>query len=98
MISTSELPVVWRKSSYSTSNGGDCIEVGGTISANELPVTWRKSSYSSSNSGECLEVGEGTTRIVPVRDSKAPHGPAVLFASGAWASFVTGVKAGTSAR
>lgn len=68
------------------------------ISASELSVTWRKSSYSSPNGGECLEVGDGITRIVPVRDSKAPHGPAVLFASAAWASFVTGVKDGTSAR
>ncbi|GAA3868240.1 DUF397 domain-containing protein [Streptomyces lacrimifluminis] len=91
MISASELSVVWRKSSYST-NGGDCLEVGGTISADELPVAWRKSSYSSPNGGECLEVGDGVADIVPVRDSKSPHGPAVLFASSAWASFVTEVK------
>ena len=97
MISASELYVAWSKSSYST-NDGDCLEVGGTISASDLPVAWRKSSYSSTNGGECLEVGEGITSIVPVRDSKAPHGPAVLFASGAWASFVAEVKDGTSAR
>ncbi|MBW8736273.1 MAG: DUF397 domain-containing protein [Streptomyces turgidiscabies] len=98
MISASELPVSWRKSSYSSSNGGDCLEVGGTMSASELPVTWRKSSHSSPNGGECLEVGDGMTRIVPVRDSKAPHGPAVLFTSTAWAPFVAEVKGGTSAR
>ncbi|WP_329220395.1 DUF397 domain-containing protein [Streptomyces sp. NBC_01485] len=91
MISASELSVTWRKSSYST-NGGNCLEVGGTISASELPVTWRKSSYSSSNGGECLEVGEGIATLVPVRDSKDAHGPAVLFASAAWSSFVTSVK------
>ncbi|ELP63432.1 DUF397 domain-containing protein [Streptomyces turgidiscabies] len=91
MISASELSVVWRKSSYST-NGGDCLEVGGTISASELPVSWHKSSYSSSNGGECLEVGNGLTDIVPVRDSKAPHGPAVLFTAATWASFVAEVK------
>ncbi|MEH0419025.1 DUF397 domain-containing protein [Streptomyces sp. B21-083] len=92
MISASELSVVWRKSSYST-NGGNCLEVGGTISASELPVTWRKSSHST-NGGDCLEVGDGVPTIVPVRDSKAPHGPAVLFASAAWASFVAEVKDG----
>ncbi|NEC92070.1 DUF397 domain-containing protein [Streptomyces sp. SID12501] len=62
------------------------------ISASELSVVWRKSSYSSTNGGNCLEVGEGVATVVPVRDSKAPHGPAVLFASAAWASFVTEVK------
>ncbi|MGW3648848.1 DUF397 domain-containing protein [Streptomyces sp. NPDC000878] len=63
------------------------------ISASELPVAWRKSSYSSSNGGDCLEVGDGIASIVPVRDSKAPHGPAILFASAAWAPFLTEVKA-----
>ena len=33
---------VWRKSSYSSGNGGDCVEVA---------VVWRKSSYSSANGG-----------------------------------------------
>ncbi|WP_369030676.1 MULTISPECIES: DUF397 domain-containing protein [Streptomyces] len=92
MISASELPVVWRKSSYSSTNGGDCLEFGGTISVSELSVSWRASSYSSSNGGECLEVGDGITAIVPVRDSKAPNGPAILFAPAAWASFLTEVK------
>ncbi|MGW1717233.1 DUF397 domain-containing protein [Streptomyces sp. NPDC002156] len=63
------------------------------ISASELPVAWRKSSYSSSNGGDCLEVGDGIASFVPVRDSKAPHGPAILFASAAWASFLVEAKA-----
>ncbi|MEU6224033.1 DUF397 domain-containing protein [Streptomyces sp. NPDC047042] len=62
------------------------------INASELSVVWRKSSYSSTNGGECLEVGDGMTNLVPVRDSKAPHGPAVLFTAAAWASFVAEVK------
>jgi hypothetical protein len=57
-----------------------------------------RSLCSGTNGGNCLEVGEGITSIVPVRDSKTPHGPAVLFPSGAWASFVAEVKDGTSAR
>jgi hypothetical protein len=36
----------WRKSSYSQSTGGDCVEVG----------HWRKSSYSTSTGGDCIEV------------------------------------------
>ncbi|MGW4691732.1 DUF397 domain-containing protein [Kitasatospora cineracea] len=32
--------------------------------------------------------------LVPVRDSKDPHGPALLFAEAAFAAFVTAVKSG----
>jgi hypothetical protein len=56
------------------------------------PDTWRKSSYSSTNGGECLEVGDGLARIVPVRDSKTPHGPALVFGHAAWSSFVHAVQ------
>jgi hypothetical protein len=28
MSTAHNLPVTWRKSSYSSSNGGDCVEVG----------------------------------------------------------------------
>ncbi|MGW2252984.1 DUF397 domain-containing protein [Kitasatospora sp. NPDC001660] len=31
---------------------------------------------------------------VPVRDSKDPHGPALVFPAPAWASFVAAVRAG----
>ncbi|WP_425573016.1 DUF397 domain-containing protein [Streptomyces blastmyceticus] len=30
--------------------------------------------------------------VVPVRDSKDPHGPALSFSVSAWRSFVTGAK------
>jgi hypothetical protein len=32
--------------------------------------------------------------VVPVRDSKNPTGPALLFRAAAWASFIADVKAG----
>ncbi|WP_411146324.1 DUF397 domain-containing protein [Streptomyces sp. x-80] len=32
MTSASTLPVRWRKSSYSSTNGGECIEIGEGIS------------------------------------------------------------------
>ncbi|MFD8366171.1 MULTISPECIES: DUF397 domain-containing protein [Streptomyces] len=60
-------------------------------SASTLPVRWRKSSYSSTNGGECVEVGAGLP-VVPVRDSKDPHGPALVFESSAWSSFVAAVQ------
>ncbi|MFI1431365.1 DUF397 domain-containing protein [Streptomyces lydicus] len=53
---------------------------------------WRKSSYSNGDGGDCVEVVDGLRGIVPVRDSKAPHGPALVFPAAAWSSFVTAVK------
>lgn len=55
---------------------------------------WRKSSYSNNDSSGCVEVVDGHPAGVPVRDSKDPHGPALLFPAEAWASFVAGVRDG----
>ncbi|MFF0072155.1 DUF397 domain-containing protein [Streptomyces sp. NPDC005494] len=54
---------------------------------------WYKSSYSGANQGECLEVAAGHP-IIPVRDSKAPHGPVITFSSPRWATFVAAVVDG----
>ncbi|WP_033222171.1 DUF397 domain-containing protein [Kitasatospora phosalacinea] len=56
-------------------------------------AAWRKSSFSGCQ-GNCVEVADGFSTAVPVRDSKDPDGPALLFPAGAWAAFVAGVKAG----
>ncbi|MEU1630197.1 DUF397 domain-containing protein [Streptomyces sp. NPDC020096] len=56
---------------------------------------WRKSTYSSNQGGECVEVADGRLDgLVPVRDSKEPNGPALIFTAEAWTAFVTGLKAG----
>ncbi|MGW3012303.1 DUF397 domain-containing protein [Streptomyces sp. NPDC001219] len=55
---------------------------------------WRKSSYSNQEGGACVEVADDFPAVVPVRDSKDPHGPALLFEASAWSSFVTAVKSG----
>lgn len=55
-------------------------------------AAWRKSSYSNGGDANCLEVADGFPGVVPVRDSKAPEGPALVFGSSAWAAFVTGVR------
>ncbi|MFJ9414165.1 DUF397 domain-containing protein [Streptomyces sp. NPDC101227] len=83
--------VQWRKSSYSDHNGGDCIEVG-----HDFPgaVRWRKSSYSSGASDNCVEVRDDIPGVVPVRDSKDPHGPALVIPAAGWTAFVTSVKNG----
>ncbi|WP_326694953.1 DUF397 domain-containing protein [Streptomyces sp. NBC_01766] len=48
----------WRKSSYSGTNGGDCVECTVTDGA-----AWRKSTYSGSTGGDCVEctVTDGAT-------------------------------------
>ncbi|MFF8310787.1 DUF397 domain-containing protein [Streptomyces lydicus] len=55
---------------------------------------WRKSSYSNGEGAECIEVVDGLPGAVPVRDSKNPHGPALVFPIGRWSSFIAAVKTG----
>ncbi|GGU90508.1 hypothetical protein GCM10010211_66390 [Streptomyces albospinus] len=57
-------------------------------------ATWIKSSYSDRDGGDCIEVARGIPGAVPVRDSKVPHGPALVFPAGEWAAFVAAVKSG----
>ncbi|WP_094745260.1 DUF397 domain-containing protein [Kitasatospora aureofaciens] len=56
-------------------------------------ASWRKSSYSAQE-GQCVEVADGFPTRVPVRDSKDPHGPALIFAADAWSAFVSAVRSG----
>ncbi|MFF4156365.1 DUF397 domain-containing protein [Streptomyces sp. NPDC001678] len=55
--------------------------------ADQAPV-WRKSSHSGPDNGDCLEVADNIPGAVPVRDSKSPHGPALLFPATAWKTFI----------
>lgn len=54
---------------------------------------WFKSSYSNEDGGNCLEVASNIQEVIPVRDSKLPHGPVLLLTPTAWAPFVTALKA-----
>ncbi|MFD5085422.1 DUF397 domain-containing protein [Kitasatospora sp. NPDC058201] len=56
-------------------------------------AAWVKSSYSQQG-GNCVEVELGSSGIVPVRDSKDPSGPALVFPDEGWRSFVTALQAG----
>ncbi|MGW7364333.1 DUF397 domain-containing protein [Streptomyces sp. NPDC054841] len=73
---------IWHKSSYSGGEGGNCLEI----------ATWRKSTYSDGSGGDCLEVNDHHPGIVPVRDSKNPGGPKLVFRAAAWSAFVTDLK------
>ncbi|MGK4580739.1 DUF397 domain-containing protein [Kitasatospora sp. HPMI-4] len=56
-------------------------------------ANWIKSSRSG-NGGNCIEVAPGYAGVIPVRDSKDPEGPALVFSAEAFADFVAGVKSG----
>ena len=74
---------VWRRSSYSAGNGGQCVEVA---------AVWRRSSHSASNGGQCVEVAHHLPAGVAVRDSKDPDGPHLIVSCAAWTAFVDRVK------
>nr|WP_245793560.1 DUF397 domain-containing protein [Streptomyces pini] len=38
-------------------------------------------------------MADGFPGIVPIRDSKAPHGPVLAFPPASWASFIGELKA-----
>lgn len=73
--------LAWFKSSYSGSQGGDCLE---------LAYTWRKSSYSGSEGGNCVEVAAHPSAI-HIRDSKIPAGPTLALSPTTWNTFLKGI-------
>lgn len=65
-----------------------------TISRADILSGWRKSSYSGTEANSCVEVLDHHHSGVPVRDSKVPYGPVLVFSAADWAAFVTSVKSG----
>jgi hypothetical protein len=55
---------------------------------------WRKSSYSNGNGGDCVEVADLDGGARAVRDSKNPHGPALMFTAVEWSAFTAGLRGG----
>ncbi|MFJ9752903.1 DUF397 domain-containing protein [Streptomyces chartreusis] len=56
-------------------------------------AAWCKSSYSDA-AQQCIEVAANFPGVVPVRDSKTPEGPALVFPQAVFAAFVTATAAG----
>ncbi|MFF7456867.1 DUF397 domain-containing protein [Kitasatospora sp. NPDC008115] len=86
--------LVWFKSSYSSNEGGNCVEVAwfkSSYSGDEggacVEVGWHKSSHSHGDNACCVEVAE-TTSAVLVRDSKDQSGPHLTFSPAAWQAFL----------
>jgi hypothetical protein len=62
---------------------------------NLASAAWRKSSRSNGNGGNnCVEVADLGTAVA-VRDSKDPHGPALVFAPTDFDSFLGAAKLGS---
>jgi len=68
----------WFKSTYSGSEGGECLEVA---------HAWRKSSYSGDEGGECVEVA-ACPHTIHIRDSKNKQGPHLTLSPTTWADFL----------
>jgi hypothetical protein len=61
--------------------------------ASALGVNWWKSSFSDSGI-QCVECAVVDSATVAVRDSKDPHGPALLLGREQFATLVDAVKRG----
>lgn len=69
----------WFKSSYSSGEGGECLEAA---------YTWHKSTYSSGEGGDCVEVAP-CPHTIHIRDSKNPTAPHLTFSPTAWSAFLS---------
>ncbi|MFD7905120.1 DUF397 domain-containing protein [Kitasatospora sp. NPDC059747] len=56
-------------------------------------ASWVKSTYSQQG-GDCVEAAPNIPGVLPVRDSKDPSGPALIFSPAAWQSFITAIRTG----
>lgn len=74
--------LAWFKSSYSSGDGDDCVEVA---------LSWRKSSYSGGDGDDCVEIATCPTTI-HIRDSKDKAGPQLTVPAESWAAFVADVS------
>jgi hypothetical protein len=70
--------LAWLKSSYSGTEGDNCVEVA---------LEWRKSTYSGTAGDNCIEVAPTPTTI-HIRDSKDTTRPHLGLGPAAWAAFV----------
>lgn len=53
---------------------------------------WHRSTHSDGSGGNCLEVVLSSTPHIPVRDSKNPLGPKLVFRAESWSLFIEELK------
>ncbi|GAA3119074.1 DUF397 domain-containing protein [Streptomyces rectiviolaceus] len=75
--------LAWFKSSYSDSQGGNCVEVA---------LEWHKSSYSDSEGSACVEIAT-CPHTIHIRDSKLGEAsPTFTVPATAWALFTAELR------
>lgn len=59
-------------------------------------AAWVKSTHSNGGGGGCVEWAPAyaPTGVIPVRDSKNPGGPTLLFTHDAWTAFTAAITGG----
>ena len=72
----------WRKSSHSTNDGSNCVEV----------ATWRKAGYSGYSGTNCVEAGVAARDHVLVRDTTNRDGAVLDIPADAWEHFAASLK------
>ncbi|MFF7788940.1 DUF397 domain-containing protein [Streptomyces sp. NPDC007991] len=75
--------IQWRKSSYSSDQGGQCVEC-----APIGVLAWRASTHSGDQGGQCLEVAETPHATIAIRDSKNPAGPILTLDPATFTTFI----------
>ncbi len=84
----------WKVSGSATKPSVPQCSSHHTVLPPRLCSTPQRSATASSNGdgGNCVEVRHDLPGFVPVRDSKTPAGPALVFPVSAWAPFVGALK------
>ncbi|WP_406437609.1 DUF397 domain-containing protein [Streptomyces sp. NBC_01613] len=63
------------------------------VQASSLGIRWIKSRHSNAE-GNCVEVAALAEGGVAMRNSRDPHGPALIYTSAEVAAFLAGAKEG----
>ena len=73
---------------------GEPTEIVNGVPADLLVgAAWRKSSHSGYN-GNCVEVAPLADGSIAMRNSRDPHGPALIYTRAEIAAFLAGIKDG----
>jgi hypothetical protein len=72
---------------------GDGMRRNGVLAGSLGDVAWRKSEVSNP-SGDCVELASLAGGHVAVRNSRDPHGPALIYTRSEVSAFLRGVRLG----
>jgi hypothetical protein len=101
----------WRKSSYSSNGGANCVEIGaipwrkssygsnGGVNCVEAgAIPWRKSSYSSNGGVDCVEAGHAHGTVLIRDTTQRGTGPVLRVSAETWRAFTAAVRTSAAVR